>query len=329
MTNTISINHLHDETKAAEQLIRPFIYETPLEYSRYLSRLGNCRVYLKLENQQRTGSFKFRGAANFMLGLSKDELKRGIVTASTGNHATAVAEMLDALGETGTIYLPDNASAAKVETLKGYNLHLKTAAHDAEQTEAIARKDAETNGWIFVPPYNHPKIIAGQGTVALELERQIKRIDTLLAPVGGGGLMSGVSAYLKARDHKTRFIGCQPANSPVMAESVKAGHIVQIESKPTLADGSAGGIEPGSVTFDICKQTIDEFMFLSEKEISDALIAIMTHHQLMIEGAAALSVAAFLQNKDRFRDQTVVLILSGRKIAYHKLQAVVCGKNLR
>jgi threonine dehydratase len=188
------------EALEAEKRIRPYVLETPLEYSRYLSQLGHCNVYLKLENTQRTGSFKFRGAANHILSLTAEEIQKGLITASTGNHGAAFAEMLEILGYEGTIYLPKNAIAGKVDALRSYNVHLKFIGNDCEIAETTARADAGKNNQVFIPPYNHPRIIGGQATIAMELEQQLDKIDAIFVPVGGGGLMSGISAYLKLID---------------------------------------------------------------------------------------------------------------------------------
>ena len=313
------------ETLAAEKRIREYIRETPLEYSHYLSDMGNCRVFLKLENYQITGSFKYRGAANHILSLSQAEKDKGVVTASTGNHAAAFAHLLGRIGVKGTIYLPENTSGAKLDALRPYRAELKFYGTDCVKTEVYARETADANGQVYVPPYNHPKIIAGQATVALELARQIETIDAVFVPIGGGGLMSGIAGYLKRANAPIVAIGCQPENSPVMYESVKQGKIVDMVSLPTLSDGTAGGIEEGSLTFDICKQYVDEYVLLSEDEIRDAIVLMIEKHNMLIEGAAALSVTAFTKLKDQFANKNVVLIISGNKISLDRLRTVLCS----
>jgi threonine dehydratase len=312
------------EALEAEKRIRPYVLETPLEYSRYLSQLGHCNVYLKLENTQRTGSFKFRGAANHILSLTAEEIQKGLITASTGNHGAAFAEMLEILGYEGTIYLPKNAIAGKVDALRSYNVHLKFIGNDCEIAETTARADAGKNNQVFIPPYNHPRIIGGQATIAMELEQQLDKIDAIFVPVGGGGLMSGISAYLKLIDKTIQCIGCQPEHSAVMYESIKNGRIIGMESKPTFADGVAGGIEQDAVTFEICRDNVDDFILLSEKEIAHAIRLILEHHYMLIEGAAALPVASFLKVKERFRNKTIVLIISGKKITLDNLKKIIC-----
>lgn len=312
------------EALEAEKKIRKHIRETPVDYSPFLSSLGNCEVYLKLENIQLSGSFKFRGTMNKLLSLTKEQREKGIVTASSGNHGAAVAYALKILGLKGTIYLPEYASQAKIEFIRNYDADIKFYGDDCVKTEALARETAEKNGLEFISPYNDPKIIGGQATIGIELERQLDRIDTVLVSVGGGGLIAGIAGYLKAVNKGIEIIGCQPVNSPVMYESIKAGRIVEMESKPTISDGSAGGIEPGSVTFDICKNIVDDFILVSEEEIKDAIRLILEKHYIIAEGAGVLSVASFVKAKEKFKNKKVVLIISGAKLSLDKLQEILC-----
>ena len=314
------------EVLAAEERIRAHVRETPLEESLYLSGLANCDVHLKLENLQITGSFKLRGAANKLLSLSAEELERGTVTASTGNHGAAFAYMLKRLGARGTIFLPENAAPAKVEGLRLYGAELQFSGDDCVKAEEAARAEAERSGRIWVSPYNDAMIVGGQGTVAVELERQLGEYDAILVPVGGGGLAGGIAGYLKEFHPRTEVIGCQPINSAVMYESVKAGRILDIESLPTLSDGSSGGIEHGSITFEICREHIDDFILLSEEEIAAALRLVIEKHYMLIEGSAALPVAALLQQKEKFEGKRVVLVFSGAHIGIDTLKTLLTEK---
>ncbi len=311
------------EVLEAERRIRPHIRETPIEPSPFLNQAGQCEVFLKLENLQITGSFKLRGATNKLLSLSREDRERGVVTASTGNHGTAFAHITNKIGCRGTIYLPFNTDQAKVEGLRIYDVDVKFYGNDCVQSETQARRAAEKSNLIYISPYNDLKIIGGQGTVGIELERQIKDMDAILVPVGGGGLISGIAGYLKSIDPNIEVIGCQPENSAVMFESIKAGHIVEMESKPTISEGTAGGIEQGAITLDICQRHVDEFICVTEEEIKKAIVMIMENHSLLIEGAAALSVASFIKMKERFKDKTVVLILSGSRISLERLKEIL------
>jgi len=311
------------EVFEAEGRIRDHIRETPLEYSPYLSHIGNCRIYLKLENIQLTGSFKLRGAVNKLLSLSKEELKKGVVIASTGNHSIALAYLLKKFCVKGTIYLPKNASQSNIELLHLYGANIKFHETDAAKTESYAREEAAKNDSVFISPYNDLKIIGGQGTIGIELRKQLNQIDTVLAPIGGGGLMSGIAGYLKFENEKIEIIGCQPKNSAIMYESVKAGKIVEMESKSTLSDATVGGIENGSITFDICKKYVDDYILVSESDIRDAIKLFLEKHYMLIEGAAALSLAAFIKHKDRFTNKNVVLIVSGNKSIIEKFKEII------
>jgi threonine dehydratase len=311
------------EVLQAEARIRPHVRETPLEPSAFLSGLSRADVHLKLESHQITGSFKLRGAMNRLLALSRDELARGVVTASSGNHAGAVAYSLSELGGSGIIYLPKTVSKAKVEALEPYGCELRFVGSDSVEGELEAKRVAREEGILYVSPYSDPKVIGGQGTIAVELERQLERFDAVFVPVGGGGLVSGIAGYLKARRPSVRVVGCQPENSAVMYESLAAGRILELESRPTLADGTAGGIDPDAITFPICQRDLDDMVLVSEEEIASAMRLAIEKHSMLIEGAAALSIAGFLKKKADFTGQTVVLILSGKKASFDTLRMVL------
>lgn len=321
-------NNLPLDVKAkvleAEKRIRGHIRETPLEYSPFLSHTSGCDVYLKLENLQFTGSFKYRGAVNKILSLSQAELKKGIVTSSSGNHGAAFTYAAKKLGCKGTLYLPENISPAKLEPIKLYGAEdIVFHGTDVVETETFARRQAEGKGAVYISAYNDPEIIGGQGTTAVELMRQLKKIDALFVPIGGGGLGSGIAGYLKAVSPGIRITGCQPEHSPVMYESVKAGKIIEMESKPTLADGTAGGIEPGAITFDVCRACVDDYVLVSEAQIAEALKLALQKDYMLIEGAAALTIASFLKTKEQYKGKRVALIISGKKITLETLRKIL------
>ncbi len=311
------------EALKAEVRIGEHIRETPLEYSPYLSRICSGNVYLKLENMQITGSFKFRGAINKLLSLDTDVLQKGVITASTGNHGAAFSYAVNKLGVKGTVYLPENASETKIERLRDYGADLKFYGKDCLQTEEYARKTAEEQGVEFVSPYNDPQIVGGQATIGIELERQLREINEVLIPVGGGGLAAGVAGYLKSVYSSIRITGCQPENSCVMYESVKEGRIVEGESLSSLADGTAGGIEKDSITFKICEQNIDEFTLVSEDEIKDAILLAIKKHNILIEGAGALSIATLIKNRQIYKNKNIVLVISGSKLSIEVLKEIL------
>lgn len=321
--SVLSAAKIRAEVLKAEKRVRPYIRESPIEYSSYLSQQGDCEVFLKLENMQLTGSFKLRGALNKLLSLDQSQSEKGIITASSGNHGLAFAYLAKTFDVRGTIFLPKIASKTKIEALRLYGADLRFHGNDCLKAEMQARATAEKQGLTFISAYNDLQVIAGQGTIGLELERQLKLIDAVFVPVGGGGLISGLANYLKSGNESLEIVGCQPYNSRVMYESIKAGRILDLESQPTISDGSAGGIEPGAITFPICREMVNAWLILSEKEIIDALKLILIKHHLLVEGAAALSVAAFLKDKKRFKGKTVVLILSGNKISLETLKEIL------
>jgi threonine dehydratase len=314
---------IRSEVLEAEERIRAFVRETPLEPSPYLSALAAADVYLKLENQQITGSFKLRGAMNKVLSLTAEERERPVVTASSGNHAAAVAYTLSELGGKAIIYLPRSVSRAKVDALEPYGAELRFVGDDSVEGELEAKRTAAAEGLLYISPYSDPKVIGGQGTIAVELERQLESFDVVVVPVGGGGLVSGIAGYLKSRRPSVRVIGCQPEKSRVMYESLRAGHILELESEPTLADGTAGGIDPEAITLPLCQRDVDEMVLVSEEEIAAAMKLAIEKHAMLIEGAAALSVASFLQKRTHYRGKTVVLIVSGKKVTLDTLKKIL------
>jgi len=315
--------NIADEVRAAEARIRPHIRETPLEPSPYLSRMVGGNVFLKLENLQITGSFKLRGAMNKFLSLKPEVRRRGIITASSGNHGAACVYLLNKFDCPGTIFLPENAAEVKIRSLRLYDPDLQFHGTDCIQAETQARHTARKLGKTFISPYNDYKVIAGQGTIAVEIHKSLPHVDCVVAAVGGGGLISGISGYLKAERPAVHIIGCQPRNSCVMFESVRAGKILDLESQPSLSDATAGGIEKGSVTLDICRQYVDDFILLSEEEIRNGIRSVLEYHHLLVEGGAALTVAALSKSPGLFRDKTTVLVLSGARISLSALKTIL------
>ena len=314
------------EVLEAEKRIRFHVRQTPLEPSLWLSQITGAEVYLKLENLQITSSFKYRGAANAILSLSEDQRRRGVVTASTGNHGTAMAYLLRKLGLHGSIYVPETASSAKIDALRLVGGDLVLAGTDGVEAERAARSDAEQHGRVYVSPYNDPWVVGGQGTIGLELEEQLEGIEAVFCPVGGGGLAAGIAGYLKAGDARLQIIGCQPQRSCVMFESIRAGRILDLPSLPTLADGTAGGIESDTLTFEICRDRIDEFVLVDESAIATAIRLVLEKHHLLIEGAAALPVAALLSRAESYRQRRVVLVLTGARISLSALRRVLADR---
>ncbi|MCL0039734.1 threonine/serine dehydratase [Nitrospinaceae bacterium] len=313
---------IHQEVLKAENRIRKFIRKTPIEFSPYLSKLCNCNVYLKLESEQLTGSFKIRGAFNKLLSC-KNELNNGFITASTGNHGKAVAYVSKMLNIKGTVYVPTKVSQTKLEAIKIYGINIKKYDGTSGKTEIHARRVAEKQKIQFISPYNDIDIAAGQGTVGYEVWGQLQNIDAIFVCIGGGGLISGVAGYLKHKNKNLKIFGCEPRNSCAMSASIKVGNVIEVEHKPTLSDGSAGGIEPGSITFDFCKKYVDEYIQVSEKEIKNAMFFMIEKHHKIIEGAAAVPIASLIKKKNLHRNKNIVVVLSGSGVGIDVIREVV------
>lgn len=310
----------------ASDRIKPHIRRTPLEYSHWLSEEGNSKVYVKLESEQITGSFKVRGAFNKLLSLkeSKDEvfLTKGVITASSGNHGAATAYAADKVGIPVTIYVPLKTSSAKLKVVKQFGGCVEYHGHDCVETEVKARAASEDKGLHFISPYNDLVVVAGQGTIGVEIFQDLPEVDAVFVAVGGGGLIGGIAAYLKSVKPSIKMIGCQPAQSAVMSASVKAGKILDLESGETLSDGTAGGVEENSVTFELCNYLVDEWILVTEEEIIRVVYQFMENHHKIIECAAGVAFAAYLKEKERFCRQNVVIISCGANISMEDLKKI-------
>lgn len=298
-----------EEIKTAYDQIRELIVKTPL--IKFENESNNNLVYLKLENSQHTGSFKLRGALNKILSLSESEKTRGVITASTGNHALATAYALKLTKGKGTIYLPNEVVKAKLDKLKKYDVSLVQYGDDSAVTEGEARRVSKIDNLPFISPYNDYKIIAGQGTIGIEILEELKQIDHVFVTVGGGGLISGIASYLKGEIPDIKIYGCQPTNSAVMFHSINDGKIIEMESKPTLSDGSAGGIELTSVTFRLVQNLVDEFILVSEDEIKAAMVDLFEKNELIVEGAAGVALAAYQKISSEINGTSVIIICGG------------------
>jgi len=319
----IKFSQVHQAVLEAEKRIRSFIRKTPLDFSPVFSKMAGCNVYLKFETYQISGSFKFRGAINFISALSEQDKKNTFVTSSTGNHGAAFCEVMKQVGLTGRVYMPETAPEYKSKPLHLAGAEVRFHGNDCVLAEIHARKTAEANNWIYVPPYNDLNIIGGQGTVAVDLLNQLDVFDAVFLPVGGGGLAAGVAGYFHVEKPSIQIIGCQPENSPVMARSVEAGRIMEMESNPTLSDATAGGIEDEAITFPVCQKGIDKFVLVSEDDIRKAIGLMLEHHFHLVEGGAALPLASLLKKKEAFKNKTVILIITGKRIGLKTLKSII------
>lgn len=307
----------------AANRIADYIRETPLDYSPYFSELTGANVYLKLENLQYTASFKLRGAFNKLLSLSPEQTQAGCVAASSGNHGAAIAYAMQKLDISGIVFVPENTSSTKIDAIRRSGSDVEFFGSDGLQTEQHARQYAEDHGMPYLSPYNDLDVIAGQGSCGVEIARQIGELDAIFIAVGGGGLISGVGSFLKSVYPELMVIGCQPEASAVMAESAKAGRIVDMHSKPTLSDGTAGGIEAGAITFDICQNLVDGYVLVSEDEIAESMREFMDSHHQIAEGAAGVAIAAIKKEAAGFQGKNIVAIVCGGNISRETLRKVI------
>jgi len=312
-----------DDVLAAEARIRPYTRETYLEYSPFLSEAGAADVWVKCEHLQYTGSFKARGAMNKVLALSESERANGVVAASTGNHGLAVARAAREVDVPVIVFVPTTADPGKVAAVERLGARVERHAEDCGVTEVHARAFASDHGMAYVSPYNDPFVVAGQGTVGLEVARQLEGIDAIFVALGGGGLIAGTAGYLKSVHPDLTAVGCSPENSCVMIRSLEAGKILDLPSLATLSDGTAGGVEADAITFELCRMLVDECITVSEAEIREALRDFVAAHHQLIEGSAAMAVAAYLSARDRWKGKRVVVVLCGGNVALETLREVV------
>ena len=316
------MNFPQDVVTAADR-VRSYIRKTHLTHSRPFSDLVNADVWFKLESLQITGSFKARGAVNKILSLKDQEKEQGVVSASTGNHGAAVAYAAGELNIGCTIYVPDDASPTKLENMEQFGAKIKVHGDDCIKAEEKARQVSISTGETYVSPYNDPFVMAGQGTLGVEIESQCDGLDVIIISVGGGGLIGGTAGYLKSVWPEIHVIGCSPENSAVMIHSMKAGRVLDLESRPTLSDGTAGGIEENSITFPICCNVIDESVLVTENEIKNAMITYMEKEHQLLEGAAGTAVAALIKKKDDLHGKRVGVVICGGNISLDTVREIL------
>lgn len=299
----------------AARRIRDFVTETPLEPVPELLPGHSGGIFFKLENLQQTGSFKLRGASNKVLSLDSEQSAKGVIAASNGNHGLGVAAAAKRAGIAAEVYVSAHVSPSKAKKIEEYGVKIRRIGDDPLEAELAARAAATEQDKVFISPYNDPEVMAGQGTIAVELHRQLPAIDALFVAVGGGGLIGGIGAYMKHASPRTEIVGCWPQNSRVLYESMKAGRIIDVPEQPTLSESTAGGLEPGSVTLEICRSVIDRSIMVSEDEILSAMQRVRDTRGWVIEGAAGVAVAAFLKDATRYQGKTVAVVICGGNLS--------------
>lgn len=304
-----------EQIEAAHAAIRPQVAVTPLMPSAALSDALGCEVSLKLDHLQPTGSFKIRGATNKIRTLDARARQRGVLTASTGNHGMAVAHAGALAGVPVTVYVGSDAAASKVAGIRALGAEVVTIDGPAFAAESAGRQRGEAEGRMYISPYNDPAVMAGQGTIGIEIAEQDPALDAVFIAVGAGGLIGGAGIALKTLSPDIEIVGAWPEASPCMLRALDAGRIVPTEEFPTLSDGTTGAIEPDSITFPACQRVIDTRIAIDEAEIATAMRRIAQTERWMVEGAAGVALAALIRQADRYRGRKVAVVLCGRNIA--------------
>ncbi len=300
-----------DLSAEALSVVSRHAHRTPVDFSTTFSSMTRCRVYLKYENLQKTGAFKVRGAL-FKVSRLAGRVA-GVVAASAGNHAQGVAYAAKAYGLRAVIVMPETASISKVEATRSYGAEVVLHGRVYDDAEELARRIAEERGYAFVHAFDDEEVIAGQGTVALELLEQLGDFDLVVVPVGGGGLISGVASVLKTRRPGVRVVGVEPSNVPKMVASLRAGKPVAVEPRPTIADGLAAK-RPGELTYRLVSELVDDVVLVSEEEIAYAIYMLLERAKVLAEGAGAAALAALLSGKVECEGKRVAVLVTGGNI---------------
>ena len=314
------------EIQDARRLIRNEISKTPLVRSQYLSDLCGSDAYLKLENLQVTNSFKIRGALNRMMCLTAEEKARGVVAASSGNHAQAVAIGAEKLNLSATVVVPETTPKIKVEKIRKHKVELILHGAMYDYAEQYARKLAREKGATFVSSYNDPLVVAGQGTVGLEILEDLPTVDSIIVPVGGGSVLSGVAVAAKSIKPDIEILGVQPETVAAMYYSLKAGKIINMEMKPTIADGLDGNIEQGCITLEIIQRYVNEILLFNEDTIRKMIRLLWEKERQVVEGSGAISIAPIVETPKRFTGKQTVAVITGGNIDDAVFQGILASE---
>lgn len=310
------------EIQAAEKVLKEVISPTPVKFSSTFSLMTGNSVYLKAENLQKTGSFKVRGAFNKIQSLSDQEKERGIVAASAGNHAQGVALVAGFLGIKAVVVMPQNAPLSKISAAEGYGARVMLSGKTYSQAEKFAVELSIRENLTFIHPFNDTMTIAGQGTIGLEILREVPEAEVILVPVGGGGLISGVGLAVKKMKPEIQVIGVQTSSCPVLCESFRKGRLLNWKRKPTMADGIA--VEnPGNIPFEIIQRVVDNIITVEEDDIAHTILLLMERSRLIVEGAGAVALTALISGRVDFKNKKIVVILSGGNIDVTLLARII------
>lgn len=311
----------YQDISQARSNIRDVIRRTPLEYSAILSEITGKKTYLKYENLQKTGSFKIRGAYNRIVTLSDKERKNGVIAASAGNHAQGVAFAACKAGYPSTIVMPEGVSIAKLTATRSYGAQVVLSGQSYDEAYVAAELLQKESGATFIHAFNDPAVVAGQGTIGLEIAEDLPDLDTVIVPVGGGGLIAGIAAALKHINRGIRVLGVQAEGAPAMREALLNGEIRETASVSTIADGIAVK-HPGSFSFSMVRELVDDIVLVNDEEIAEAILIMLERAKVLCEGAAAVGVAALLHRRVKPGSKTVI-VLSGGNIDVHTLSIII------
>jgi len=307
---------------AAQQTMRDTIKSTTLMTTKTFSNLAGTNILMKLENLQTTGSFKVRGAFNKIFHLTKEEKKCPVVAASAGNHAQGVAFSATKLGLRSTIFMPTFTPPTKANATRAYGAEVIFAGDSFDDAYAASQEYCQTHNATYIHPFNDDKIIAGQGVVGLEIFMQCPDVDTVLVPIGGGGLISGISIAIKEMNPDVKIVGVEAENAASMLASHEKGEIVALHSAPTIADGIAVK-RPGELTFNIIEKYVDELVTVSDTEIAHAAYLMLQRGKLLVEPSGAAALAAAITRKSKYMGKNVVPVISGGNINMSLLQQII------
>ena len=323
MNTTTDIKPQFNFKEAATRL-KEIITKTPLQYNLHLSKRFQCNIYLKREDLQVVRSYKLRGAYNLMKSLSEEQLKKGVVCASAGNHAQGFAYSCKKLNVKGVVFMPVITPNQKINQTKMFgenNIEIKLVGDNYDECAAAAKEFTKTNNMTFIHPFDDSRVIEGQATVGVEILEELNSVDYLFLPVGGGGLASGVGSYFKTYSPKTKIIGVEPEGAPSMYEAFKAGKPVTLESIDTFVDG-ASVKRTGDLTFSICKDVLDDLHLVPEGKVSSTILKLYTEDAIVAEPAGALTISALDDFADEIKNKNVVCVVSGGNNDIDRMQEI-------
>ncbi|GIW22620.1 MAG: threonine dehydratase [Candidatus Sericytochromatia bacterium] len=318
----MNINVSYNDILLARENIKNVINKTPLQFSQTFSDICGFPVYLKPENLQKTGSYKIRGAYNKICSLSQEQKEKGVMTASAGNHAQGLSYAAKMAGIKATVFMPKNAPIAKIEATKGYGANVIITGNNFDETTEEALNWQKTNGSLFISPFDDDYIIAGQGTIGLEILEEINDIENIIIPIGGGGLISGISIAVKTINDKIKIIGVQAEGSPALYKSYKEGRLINVSFSQTIADG-INIKKPTERTFNIIKKYVDDIVTVDDEEISEAMIYLIERCKLVVEPSGAVGIASIINKKINKLSGKTCVVISGGNVDIKMIDSIV------